>query len=125
MHGLDPPMPAVEAQDVVRIRLSKAGDEIRCFGFGFDNAPGPNVLALTLNAGNGAHRGPCGAHVFAERIGGQQSDAAQVNPPMPCPGWVLPFSEGEKPAPERPFQSPHEGLSDYPLPEKGSHRLFR
>ncbi len=88
MHGLDPPMPAVEAQDVVRIRLLQAGDGIRCFGFGFDNVPGPDVPALTPDAGNGANRGPCGAHVFAGRIGGQQGDATQVNPPMPCPDPV-------------------------------------
>ncbi len=54
MHGLDPPMPAVEAQDVVRIRLPRAGDGIRCFGFGFDTVPGPDVPALTPDAGNGA-----------------------------------------------------------------------
>ena len=86
MHGPDPPMPAVEAQDVVRIRLPRAGDGIRCFGFGFDTVPGPDVPALTLDVGNGANRGPWGAHVFAGSICGQQGDATQVNPPMPCFG---------------------------------------
>ena len=98
MHDLYLPVISVELQNAFRCRRCYAGYQVCGFYLAFYDLACSDMLAITGDARDTADRGPCIAHVCAERVCGEEFDVALINSSVTGLWLFLPVCEGGKPA---------------------------